>query len=253
MTTPIDTIASKKKVLIIGGTSGIGLEVAHSFSKDHETFIVGRNIQKINNDPLLNKANKLAFDISDEKQRQELLEEIKNYGISKIVHCAGIFKTDNQDIENYQKEYKDVKLGGIDIIRKMIKESSEKITHVCVISSLYTFLPDSFVPIFEKRIQQEVEKEVMKLEGVIANCVAPGLTRTPLVERAYGEDGIKKLLEYAPGSRIVEPTEVAQEIYNLSNQSEINKQTIPVDGEYLKFFKFNEFKENDEFGMMKVK
>lgn len=242
-----------KKVLIIGGTSGIGLEVAHIFSKDSQVVIVGRDINKISNDPSLKDSIKFSFDIGDEKQREELLKQIKDYDIEKIVHCAGIFKTENQDEKKYEAEYKNVKLGGLEIIKKMIAQHPKEITHICVVSSLYTFLPDSFSPKFEKQVQKELEKETMELKGVIANCIAPGLVRTPLSEKAFGEEGMKKLLDYSPGSRIVEPTEVAQEIYKLSNQNEIDKKIIPVDGNYLKFFKFNEFRENNNFPEIKIK
>lgn len=256
MTTQTDMIVNKNKVLILGGTSGMGLEVARTFSKDHKVFIVGRDIQKIEKDTVLNESTKFSFDIGDEDQRQELLEMIKNEGINKIVHCAGIFKTDKQYEQKYEEEYKKVKLGGVEIIKSMISQNPKEITHVCAISSLYTLLPDSFilVPKFEKRIQKELEKEIMSLDGVTANCVAPGLTRTPLAEQAFGgEEGMKKILESAPGSRIVEPKEVAEEIYMLSNQNDINKKVIPVDGDYLKFFKFKELNENNQFGRIKLK
>jgi len=247
---------NKKKVLIIGGTSGIGLEVAHVFNVDHDVVIIGRDIQKIAGDYLLSESIKISCDIGDERQRQELLEKIKDFGVSKIIHCAGIFKTKIQDEESYEEEYRKIKLGGVDIIKKMISEHPKEITHVCSISSLYTLLPDSFelVPKFEKQIQQELEKEMMSLEGVISNCVAPGMTRTPLAEEAFGgEEGMKKILESVPGSRIVEPKEVADEIYKLSNQNEIDKKVIPVDGDFLKFFKLKTLKENNELGRIKLK
>ncbi len=253
MIMPTDMTVNKSKVLILGGTSGIGLEVAHDFAADHDVFIVGRDINKISEDILLLKSKKFSCDIADKNQREELLEKIKNEGINKIVHCAGIFKTDKQDEKRYEEEYKKVKLGGVEIIKSMISQNPKEITHVCAISSLYTLLPDSFilVPKFEKSIQKELEKEIMSLEGVTANCVAPGLTRTPLAEEAFGgEEGMKKIIESAPGSRIVEPNEVAEEIYMLSNQNEINKKVIPVDGNFLKFFKVQE---NNELVKIKFK
>jgi len=224
-----------KKVLIIGGTSGIGLEVARLFSVTREVVIIGRNITKISSDQILKSALKFSCDIADRQQREELLCQLKSFHIDTIIHCAGIFQTQGQNKSTYEKAYQGVKLGGVEIIRERMRSHPEEVKNVCAISSVYTFLPDSIVPKFEKGVQEELEREIFSLSGIVANCVAPGLVNTPLTRAAYGEDDMKEILSLAPGSRMLEPMEVAREIYELSNQQEISGKVILVDGDFLKF------------------
>jgi len=225
-----------KKVLIIGGTSGIGLEVARLFSVTREVVIIGRNITKISSDQILKSALKFSCDIADRQQREELLCQLKSFHIDTIIHCAGIFQTQGQNKSTYEKAYRGVKLGGVEIIRERMRSHPEEVKNVCAVSSLYTFLPDSFAPKFEKGVQKKIECAVLSLKGVVVNCVAPGLVNTPLTQTAYGENGMKEILSHAPGSRLLEPIDVAREIYKLANQEEINGKVIPVDGDFLKFF-----------------
>lgn len=230
------------KTLIIGGTSGIGLETARIACSLGEVIILGRDVSKIADDPTLEGSIKLSFDISQKDKRNELIKELKKHKITKIVHCAGIFRTKNENINEYKKEYKAVKYGGITIIERIVKTNSvnQKVTHVCVVSSLYTRISGfpELVPFFEKRVNQKLEKRAMKIKGVIINCIAPGLTRTPLAEKAFGgEKGMLELLKFAPGSRIVEPKEVAEKINYLLSQNKIKGKIIPVDGDFLAFLK----------------
>jgi 3-oxoacyl-[acyl-carrier protein] reductase len=224
-----------KKVLIIGGTSGIGLEVARIFSVTREVVIIGRNINKISSDQILKNALKFSCDIADKQQRDELLCQLDSLYIDTIIHCAGIFQAQGQDKVMYEKAYRDVKLGGVEIIRKVMKFAPGEVKNVCAVSSLYTFLPHTLVPTFEKGVQKELECAVLSLKGVVVNCVAPGLVDTPLTRAAYGEDKMKEILLLAPGSRMLEPMEVAREIYEISNQQEISGKVILVDGDFLKF------------------
>lgn len=226
---------NEKAVLVIGGTSGIGLETAKQFGKTRHVVIVGRNIGKISDEPGLAGTLRIPFDICDRENLDGLLDSLRDIDIDTIVHCAGIFRTKNRDDDGYRKAYRDTKLGGVELIRLLLKRRPGLVTHVCGVSSLYTFLPDRFAPMFEKEAQREFEEAVLSLKDVIVNCVAPGLVRTPLAEAAYGEEGMKKILSLAPGSRMLEPAEIAKVIVFLSSQDEVTGAVIPVDGDYLKF------------------
>jgi short-subunit dehydrogenase involved in D-alanine esterification of teichoic acids len=92
---------NKKKVLIIGGTSGIGLEVAHGFNVDHDVVIIGRDIQKIADDYLLSESIKISCDIGDEKQRQQLLALVKLYIVREYLKQK--FKTKKVMKRNIEK------------------------------------------------------------------------------------------------------------------------------------------------------
>jgi NAD(P)-dependent dehydrogenase (short-subunit alcohol dehydrogenase family) len=234
MNTMNDSPYGTKTVLILGGTSGIGLETARLFSRDHAVIIIGRNVDKIADDLVLKESLKISFAVSDRTEIAGLLDRLEPLGISKIVHCAGIFRRDGSGDEAYCKAYRATKMGGAELIRRLMARYQDQITHVCAVSSLFTLLPISLVPSFEKGVQKEMKRAILGLKGVIANCVAPGLVRTPMVEEAYSEHDIEKFLGHSPGSRILEPIEVAREINFLCNQERITGKVIPVDGGYLK-------------------
>jgi NAD(P)-dependent dehydrogenase (short-subunit alcohol dehydrogenase family) len=225
-------VMKNKTVIIIGGTSGIGLATAIRFSRGHNVIFVGRDVVKGESAQMLPSIKFIQCDISSEIERAKLIEAVKDENITKIVHCAGIFSEGNE--ESYEQKYEAIKFGGVDLINQLI--ISNRITHVCATSSLYTFLPDTITPAFEKSVQMKLENAILSLEGIVANCVAPGLTNTPLARKAFGEERIKELLSLAPGSRIVEPEEVAETIYWLSNQNTITCSVVPVDGGFLQNF-----------------
>lgn len=223
-----------KVVLIIGGTSGIGLATARLFREDHKVIIIGRNIVKIAADPELYGSLRISFDVSDLREIDGLLAQLEPLGVDKVVHCAGIFRRDGSEDEAYRAAYRATKMGGVELIRRLMALDPGRITHICAVSSLFTLMPDSLAPSFEKGVQKEMERAILSLDGIITNCVAPGLTRTPMVESAYGESGIKEELNRSPRSRLLDPIEVAREIYFLCNQNTITGKVIPVDGGYLK-------------------
>lgn len=225
---------NKKTVLIIGGTSGIGLETARLFSSDHKVVIIGKNIEKIAKDSTLDGSQKIFFNVCDIKGIDSLLRHLESLGINKIVHCAGIFKRDGSEDETYHQAYQATKMGGVELIRRLMTRYPGRITHVCAVSSLFTLMPDTLAPSFERGVQKEMEEAILGLQGVVTNCVAPSLVRTPMIEAAYSGRDIKEFLSNSPGSRILEPIEVAREIYSLCNQEVISGRVIPVDGGYLR-------------------
>jgi len=233
MTPKNGTIRRSKTALIIGGTSGIGLETACLFSSDHDVVIIGRNAEKIADNPTLHRSLTLSVDIRDFMRFDELSRCLADIGVDKVVHCAGIFRRDDSEDEAYRAAYRATKMGGVELIRRLMALDPGHITHVCAVSSLFTLMPDTLAPFFERGVQKEMEEAILCLRGVITNCVAPSLVRTPMIEAAYKECDIEGFLAHSPGSRILEPIEVAREIYFLCNQNTITGKVIPVDGGYL--------------------
>lgn len=224
------------KVLILGGTSGIGLETAKRFSKENKVFVVGRNEEKGKDASSLENISFIRADISTKEDREELLKILEKEKITKIIHCAGIFSQDKTP--EYEQEYENVKRGGVEVMQ--ILGQKDEATHVLAISSLYTFLPNSDSYKLEKRVHEDLEKTVLAInkdnEKLVVNCVAPGLVDTKLAREGFGKR-FHEILKDSPGSRILEPEEIAEVIYWLTNQNVIKNQVIPVDGGYLKNLK----------------
>jgi NAD(P)-dependent dehydrogenase (short-subunit alcohol dehydrogenase family) len=219
------------KTLIIGATSGIGLATAMLASaRGDEVIGIGRDVSKCAQTRELG-IRFIASDISSSAQRKNIAEQLAGERIEKVVHCAGIFKTGHPTKE-YEELYERVKLGGFELVQSLML--SHPISRVCTITSLYTFIDRPWVPSFEKSVNERLESLALSLpKSVVSNCVAPGLVRTPLTERAFGTEGMARILSYAPGSRILEPEEVAEAVYEIINQTETSGKVIPVDGEFL--------------------
>lgn len=226
----------KNNVLILGGTSGIGFETAKRFSSESNVFIVGRNEEKGKEASRFENVHFVKADISTKEGREELIKILEKEKITKIIHCAGIF-SQNKTPE-YQQEYENVKRGGVEIME--VLGQKDEATHALAISSLYTYLPDDDSHSLEKRVHQDLERAVFNInehnEKLVVNCVAPGLVDTQLARDGFGEK-FHEILKASPGSKLLQPEEIAEAIYWLTNQDKIRNQVIPIDGGYLKNLK----------------
>jgi NAD(P)-dependent dehydrogenase (short-subunit alcohol dehydrogenase family) len=69
-------------------------------------------------------------------------------------------------------------------------------------------------------------------QGVLANCVAPGVIDTELTRRVLGEDGIRQLTDGIPAKRMGKPEEIAALVAWLCGPENtyISGQNIAIDG-----------------------
>ncbi|MGN1405453.1 MAG: SDR family NAD(P)-dependent oxidoreductase [Erysipelotrichaceae bacterium] len=97
-----------KKILITGGSDGIGKALALMLDeKGYETYIFGRNPEKLNNLKLNHCLKKYAFDLKDRDKLNEALNDINNMGgVDILINNAGF---------NYKKEeVKDINIQGLE-------------------------------------------------------------------------------------------------------------------------------------------
>jgi len=76
------------KTLIVGGSSGLGLELAKQLKNKYEVFITGRK------DPKVEGVNFLPFDIKSEDSLRHNIEEIFNHVsiINLFIYAAGFYQ-----------------------------------------------------------------------------------------------------------------------------------------------------------------
>jgi 3-oxoacyl-[acyl-carrier protein] reductase len=69
-------------------------------------------------------------------------------------------------------------------------------------------------------------------QGVLANCVAPGVIDTELTRRVLGDDGIRQLCDSIPAKRMGRPEEIAAFVTWLCGPENtyISGQNIAIDG-----------------------
>lgn len=81
-------------LIIIGGTSGIGLALATAhLQKNWQVTVIGSNAEKIAHLPFHLKHmphfTALACDVSDTQQRHQLLATLANTPFNRLIYCAG--------------------------------------------------------------------------------------------------------------------------------------------------------------------
>lgn len=85
-------------ILITGGGSGIGSELALQLSHTHRVIIVGRNMNKLRATQALNPAQIITIqaDIASEKGRQTILEHLPtDCSISHLIHNAAMIEAES--------------------------------------------------------------------------------------------------------------------------------------------------------------
>ena len=73
-------------------------------------------------------------------------------------------------------------------------------------------------------------------DGVLANCVAPGVIDTALTHRALGEAGIAELIATVPAGRLGTPAEVAELVAWLAGPRNtfVSGQNVVIDGGFVR-------------------
>jgi NAD(P)-dependent dehydrogenase (short-subunit alcohol dehydrogenase family) len=234
-----------KKILITGGTSGIGLAVAKRMIDDgNEIWVIGRNPQKLfSNAWWSQNCNFLPFDLSDFIAYPDFVAELPIF--DGVVFSAGI--VENNPLKFFSQE-KYRRLCAInqespilmmgELVRKNKIASHGAIVFLSSITGAVIGMK-GIAPYAASKAALVGAAKVMALElahkNIRVNCVAPGMVNTELVQNAsYLSEENKKadMARYPLGNRYAEPEEVAGVISFLigSDSSFITGQTIVIDG-----------------------
>jgi 3-oxoacyl-[acyl-carrier protein] reductase len=222
-------LLEKRKVLITGGTSGIGKAIAILFaSHGADIAIVGTNPEKAKEALKEIEAAKdapeqeiLSFmvDVSKTDKVSELVDNLlKKWGkIEILVNNAGITR-DTLLMKMTEKEWDEV----IDVnlkstfntskavIRSMLSEKYGKIINISSVIGLVGAIGQTNYAAskagvigFTKALAEEVARK-----NICVNCIAPGYIQTPMTEVL--PDAIKNsILERIPMKRFGNPIDIA--------------------------------------------
>lgn len=239
-----------KKVVITGGTSGIGKQIALLFAEQGaHVLILGTNEdrakQVINEIKKLGLPQEFSYDIvnvSDTTEVEIALNKVlEKWGnIDILINNAGIVK-DNFIIKMKEEEWDEVLSVNLKSVyntcrvlaRPMIKAKSGKIINVTSIVGLtgnagqvnYAASKSGMIGL-TKSLAQELASR-----GICVNCIAPGFILTPMTDRL--SDKVKEgILSSIPMKRMGNPLEVAQvALFLASHLSDyITGQVLTVDG-----------------------
>ncbi len=237
----------RKTVLITGGSSGIGKQIAILFaSNNYSVTIVGRDenkLKKVSN--IYNYIKYFVCDLENQNDILKMLNSINN--IDVLINCAGTINSIEEkaeyDFETLNKVI-DINLKAtistsLLSLEKMIKN---KIKGVIInIGSIVAKNGSKFFPIYSasKGGLVSFTKSIASRfgeYGIRCNIISPGVIKTPMsyIETPDFDDYIESIEDRTPLKRLGNTNDIAELALFLAseNSSFITGQEIIIDGGY---------------------
>ena len=233
-----------KKVIITGGSRGIGLSILEAFYKyDADILTIGTNLNNLQN--LKIKFPKIKIEQLNLGNLKDVIQQFPKFidnlgGVDILVNNAGITK-DNLTLRMKEDEWKDV----IDInlssvfytcqvaIKTMIKNKRGAIVNITSVvghtgnagQANYTASKAGVVAMTKSLAKEYAKKNIR------VNCVSPGFIATDMTE-GLKEEYKNELLKNIPINRLGTGDDIANAVTFLSSDasSYITGETIHVNG-----------------------
>ncbi len=233
-----------KKVIITGGSRGIGLSILKEFYKiDSKILVIGSNYQNL--EKIKKDFPKIKIEQLDLKDLNKLKESFPKFidelgGIDILVNNAGITK-DNLTLRMKEEEWNDVinvNLNSVFLtcqyaIKSMIKNKSGSIVNITSVvghtgnagQANYTASKAGVVAM-TKSLAKEYAKKNIRL-----NCVSPGFIETDMTNELKEEYKVE-LMKNIPINRLGSGEDIAKAVVFLAldDSSYITGETIHVNG-----------------------
>ena len=206
-------------VLIIGGTSGIGLETAnYLLNRDYEVIICGRRAIKSEG------LNSIKVNVKSEKSVKDLYHKIQHdFGdIHGLVFSAGI-TTPKKSIEDFDEKIWhnifDTNVTGLLRVLKYFFPSLRNTKgRVAIVNSIAAKIYSQFSGVEYTISKAALTGLVRQLafewsnDGVFINSVFPSMTLTPMLKKTLDNDEINKLNKQLPLKKLATPFDTARAI-----------------------------------------
>lgn len=223
-----------KTYLVVGGTSGIGLETTKLLRQNNRVVVLSRNNKN------LDGLNNVEFHSADVTKPADELPQIDGL-INGLVYCPGTINLKplkSLKIEDFQNDFDINLLGAVKVINKYFNnlKSAEKssivlFSTVAVQTGMQYHASISSAKGAVEGLTRSLAAEFAP--NIRVNCIAPSITNTPLAEKLLNnETKIKASEERHPLKRIGNAKEIAETVAFLLSDSAsfITGQIIKVDG-----------------------
>ena len=237
-----------KDVLITGGTSGIGLEIAKDFLNSKANLIITGTKKNPNLKVLFGDNEKqisyIQLDLGSKPSIQKILGKcIENRKIDVLVNNAGINKINsiNNINEDDWDSINEVNLKGPFLITKfiskrMIKQKFGKILNIASIFSVVSKKKRASYSSTKWGLVGLTKAVALDLApyNILVNSLSPGFVKTELTEKILGKSGMTKISNTIPLKRLANPSEIAKTALYLTSDlnTYITGQNIVIDGGY---------------------
>ena len=220
-----------KTTLIIGGSSGIGLEVAKlSLQQGNRVIIVSRDENKLSEAVLLLKKQGniqgYSFDITQSEQLCALFKVLENQTIHELVNAAGVFKPKSFLEHTYSdyEAYNDLTRALFFVTQYVVKNNMLNQGGAIVnIGSMWAkqaikATPSSAYSVAKAGLHALTQHLAMELAeyNIRVNAVSPAVVDTPIYNAFIPKEKIRETLNgfdaFHPLSRVGQPIDVAKVI-----------------------------------------
>jgi 3-oxoacyl-[acyl-carrier protein] reductase len=211
--------------IIIGGTSGIGLETARYLEKKGYDVIVGSRKQREEETEI----NFKPIDVTDESSIQQFFSALAFDQIDSLVYSAGI-TTNQKKIQDFDAtEYRrvhDVNLLGAILTLKyafpLLKKAKGKVVMVSSFASRTYSQFSGFEYTVSKAGLSGLVKQLAiewAQDGVLINSIFPSMVETPMLRENVEPSVLQAIEKAIPLGRVAQPTEIAGAIEFLIGES----------------------------------
>ena len=222
----------KKNILIIGGSSGIGLEIVKQINEEHNVYVASRTNESLTQ----LKHEFLKIDINDQTIDSSLIPEC----LDGLVYCPGTinlrpFRGLKPDtfIEDFNLNV----MGAIKSIQAVLKNLNNSVHASIVLFStvaVQTGMPfHSSIAASKGAIEGLTRSLAAEFAPKISvNAIAPSIVDTPLSDKFLNNEAkMQRAVERHPLKKVGSPSDLASTaVFLLTNSSWITGQVIGVDG-----------------------
>jgi 3-oxoacyl-[acyl-carrier protein] reductase len=227
-----------RRVLVTGGTRGIGLAIAERLRADGAQLLVtGRRESAEGVDGFEYR----SVDFADPSALGAFAEEARDWAPEVLVNNAGINKLspfteiEPDDFDRIQAvNVRAPMLLCRSVVPGMRERGWGRIVNIASIWSVISrtgrgsysaskFALDGLTAALAAEVAAD---------GVLANCVSPGFVDTELTRSVLGEEGIARLVAEVPAGRLAQPEEIAALVAWLAGPENtfVSGQNIVIDG-----------------------
>ena len=231
-----------KRVVIIGGSSGIGLATAKmAAAEGAKVIIAGRTESKLKAAmaEIGNDVDTYTVDLTEEASIKALFEQVGSFDHLVITGPAPQFGHFLElNIEQVHQEFEGKFWGQYRAAWYGAKSISQP-GSIVFMSGAYSARPvpgASSLAAVQAGIEGLARGLAIDLSPVRVNVISPGLTDTPIIQSAFADDARLKLYEeqanMLPAKRIGTPEDIAQSILYLLSNRYVTGSTLFPDGGY---------------------